>query len=274
MVRGAAVSLLPPRVKPPAAPGEVEVLSVTPPQRQRKSVAGTAMEAVSPTGAALLSPGGGAATEDITFFEPNPPRRPPPLLRQNTAFHAVADFPGRKKGLLESMPVGTNGIALGLCGLSGILREYKYESMVWDNFFYIVMGAAATLFVLFTARCFVSTRAALAEELNNPRLLFAYGAYQMTYLFILQRLVNLVLPHVVKPGIYVGAAAQAVLIVAFFVACFRRRCYPEPLWNPPTVNCAVTSIARARRPSRRSSPEERTRARRSACSTSARGTGS
>ena len=56
----------------------------------------------------------------------------------------------------------------------------------------------------------LKTLAALAEELNNPRLLFAYGAYQMTYLFILQRVVNLVLPHAVRPGIYVGAAAQAV----------------------------------------------------------------
>lgn len=247
----------------PAAPGSVEVLNLTPERpvykkgtahkkvsflpgpihlRTRGRLSAPTMEQVSPSKAALLSPGGGAAEEA-------PPPRPP-LLRSNTAFHATQLLGAPAKGILESLPVGTNGIALGLCGLSGIAREWKQDFFDNTLTFYGFTGVAGALWLLFTARCvFAAPRAQLVEELGNPRVLFAYGAYQMTYLFVLARFLAHpnILPQSLVPGACVGAVAQLLLLIAFFVACYRKRCYPEPLWNPPTVNCAVTSIVLAPR---------------------------
>ena len=42
-----------------------------------------------------------------------------------------------------------------------------------------------------------------------------------------------------------GSFLQVVVIVLFFKACWNASLGPEPLWNPPTVNCAVTSIVGA-----------------------------
>lgn len=46
-------------------------------------------------------------------------------------------------------------------------------------------------------------------------------------------------------GLWLGAVTQLAILVAFAAACRRSRMWPEPLFNPPTVNCAVTSIVGA-----------------------------
>ena len=140
--------------------------------------------------------------------------------------------------------LGTNGLALGLCGLAGVCKELVDRGLNLTVVpYWIAMFFATLLWLAFTARVCVTPRDRLRIEATTPQLCFAYGAYQMTYLFVLVRVVALPCPACVGPGIHLGAVAQVAVIVAFLASCWATGLKPEPLWNPPTVNCAVTTIA-------------------------------
>ena len=185
--------------------------------------------------------GAPAATRGATL--PTPSRLTPVFARSLTASH-LSDPSEREESLLQSLPVGTNGLALGLCGLAGVCKELVDRGLNLTVVpYWIAMCFATLLWLAFTARVCASPRARLRLEATTPQLCFAYGAYQMTYLFVLVRVVALPCPACVGPGIHVGAAAQVAVIAAFLASCWAAGLKPEPLWNPPTVNCAVTTIA-------------------------------
>ena len=174
-----------------------------------------------------------------------PSRLTPVFQRSLTASHLSdpSEDKQEEESLLQSLPVGTNGLALGLCGLAGVCNELVARGVFLTAYpYWVAMFFATSMWVAFTARMCASPLARLRLEATTPQLCFAYGAYQMTYLFVLYRVVGLPCPACVGPGIHVGALAQVVVIAAFLRGCWTTGLKPEPLWNPPTVNCAVTTI--------------------------------
>mmetsp|Transcript_21967 Transcript_21967/g.34120 ORF Transcript_21967/g.34120 Transcript_21967/m.34120 type:complete len:447 (+) Transcript_21967:84-1424(+) len=170
-----------------------------------------------------------------------------PLQRSLAASHPTltSSGPDRDEGVLQSLPLGANGLSLGLCGLAGVCGELERRGVspsLTTVPYWVAMGCAALLFVACTARLIVSPRARLRMEATTPQLCFAYGAYQMTYLFVVVRVVKLPCPACIVPGIHAGAVLQLVVIGLFLAGCWRTGLKPEPLWNPPTINCAVTAI--------------------------------
>ena len=64
----------------------------------------------------------------------------------------------------------------------------------------------------------------------------------MVFLFLCARVLGLISVDFALVGLYVGASAQAVLIIRFLRLCWKMNVPPEPFYNPPTVNCAVTCV--------------------------------
>ena len=76
-----------------------------------------------------------------------------------------------------------------------------------------------------------------------PSQIASYGAWQMVWQFLSLRLVYLASPTAARVLVAVGQALQFGLLVWFLAACRRTRTAPEPFWNPPTVNVAVSTVA-------------------------------
>ena len=76
-----------------------------------------------------------------------------------------------------------------------------------------------------------------------PSQIASYGAWQMVWQFLSLRLVYLASPTAARVLVAVGQALQLGLLVWFLAACWRTRTAPEPFWNPPTVNVAVSTVA-------------------------------
>ena len=143
------------------------------------------------------------------------------------------------------IPVGLNGLALGLSGAASVLLELFPGSAVVGK---VALGCqiwGALYWVIFVGdRC--SRPWLVKVDFDDARLAFGYGACQMTFLFAWVRLVA---PYswnaLAIGGLWFGALAQLIIFVAFMYLCLRDTVLPEPLYNPPTVNCAVTSIVGA-----------------------------
>lgn len=131
------------------------------------------------------------------------------------------------------IPPGVCGVALGLSGAASVLLELVGDGP-WAT---ACTVSSASLWLVFTV-----DRAwhPVASEWHTPATLSAYGAYEMTFLFVWTRLVP-----IAEPGIWLGAVAQLVILAAFLRACRLHGVLPEPLYNPPTVNCAVTAVVAA-----------------------------
>ena len=102
------------------------------------------------------------------------------------------------------------------------------------------MAAAAWLPFSLSRLC---RRRVLAAELRVPSQIASYGAWQMVWQFLSLRLVYLASPTAARVLVAVGQALQLGLLGWFLAACWRTRTAPEPFWNPPTVNVAVSTVA-------------------------------
>ena len=102
------------------------------------------------------------------------------------------------------------------------------------------MAAAAWLPFSLSRLC---CRRVLAAEMLVPSQIASYGAWQMVWQFLSLRLVYLASPTAARVLVAVGQALQFGLLVWFLAACRRTRTAPEPFWNPPTVNVAVSTVA-------------------------------
>ncbi|KAJ8609883.1 hypothetical protein CTAYLR_007493 [Chrysophaeum taylorii] len=137
---------------------------------------------------------------------------------------------------------GVSGIALGLSGAASVLLELSWPTTDVAAVTCIVSSAAVWL--AFTASRVTAPRR-LAEDFRSAGTLSPYGAYQMTFLFLCLRLVARASVVAALVGLWFGAAAQLAVMASFLAACYRERRWPEPLYNPTTVNCAVTAIVGA-----------------------------
>ena len=86
-------------------------------------------------------------------------------------------------------------------------------------------------------------RRVLAAEMRRPSQIASYGAWQMVWQFLSLRLVFLASPTAARVLVALGQALQLGLMGWFLAACWRTRAAPEPYWNPPTVNVAVSTVA-------------------------------
>ena len=145
--------------------------------------------------------------------------------------------------LSSRLPSATAGIALGLCGAGSILSElHRLWGGPADGGTLVLtwMAAAAWLPFSLSRLC---RRRVLAAELRVPSQIASYGAWQMVWQFLSLRLVYLASPTAARVLVAVGQALQLGLLVWFLAACWSTRTAPEPFWNPPTVNVAVSTIA-------------------------------
>ena len=143
------------------------------------------------------------------------------------------------------VPVGLNGLALGLSGAASVLLELS-PSMAAKTAAFICMLWSAVYWSAFFVDRLLRPRF-LRKDLEKAQTTFGYGAFEMTYLFCWMRLMVPLIENrsVGFLGVWVGAVAQLVIMFAFLGLCVRDDVPPEPMYNPPTVNCAVTSIAGA-----------------------------
>ena len=115
---------------------------------------------------------------------PLTPSRLTLFQRSLTASHLSDPSEKQEESLLQSLPVGTNGLALGLCGLAGVCNELVARGVFLTAYpYWVAMFFATSMWVAFTARMCASPLARLRLEATKPQLCFAYGAYQMTYLY-------------------------------------------------------------------------------------------
>jgi tellurite resistance protein TehA-like permease len=155
------------------------------------------------------------------------------------------------------LPPASCGVSLGLCGSASICLELQRavlptsSSWLWvalRTSAAVHMAAASLLLALYLVRMVLQPQL-VKRELCVPSSCSAYGALEMASLFVVARVVAPVVSTdadaVVRVATYVYAAAQLMLISWFLSRCWRLRVLPEPFWNPPTVNCAVTAIVGA-----------------------------
>ena len=149
----------------------------------------------------------------------------------------------RAASLSCRLPSATAGIALGLCGSGSILSElHRLWGGPADGGTLVLTGMAAAAWLPFSLSR-LCCRRILAAEMLVPSQIASYGAWQMVWQFLSLRLVYLASPTAARVLVAVGQALQFGLLVWFLAACRRTRTAPEPFWNPPTVNVAVSTVA-------------------------------
>ena len=145
------------------------------------------------------------------------------------------------------IPSATAGIALGLCGVGSILTEFHSWGSWVEDASLVFTSLAAVVWLIFTSTRLLHPRL-VVHELRLPAQVASYGAWQMVLLFLASRLVRRASPEAARALIALGGAIQLGLLTWFVYVCWRTGTEPEPFWNPPTVNVAVSTV-RARRPS-------------------------
>mmetsp|Transcript_11010 Transcript_11010/g.12581 ORF Transcript_11010/g.12581 Transcript_11010/m.12581 type:complete len:421 (+) Transcript_11010:439-1701(+) len=174
------------------------------------------------------------------------------ILQDESKHDSTTYEDDRAPWLVRHVPPGINGLSLGLIGLGSIFFEFEYE-IQHDTFNinYIIQILAwcsvclgGTIFFFFCMRIVIHPQFALLE-LKVPVSISAYGAWHVVYLFVCARLIHERFRAYSAASIlwYIGAILQVILISVFFHACWKTKTYPEPFWNPPTINCAVVAIA-------------------------------
>ena len=71
----------------------------------------------------------------------------------------------------------------------------------------------------------------------------SYGAWEMVLAFLASRLVVLESEGAARVLVVLAQCVQLLLLCWFLLVCWRTRTEPEPFWNPPTVNVAVSTVA-------------------------------
>lgn len=136
----------------------------------------------------------------------------------------------------KMIPCGINGLALGLSGAASVFLSMPWGSLEICSMVCTCISGALWLAFTIDRICNPSV---LLKDFQAPATISTYGAYQMTFLFVTLRLLP---SSAVAVCVWIGAAAQLALMVTFLKACRDAGLPPEPVYNPPTVNCAVTAI--------------------------------
>ena len=165
------------------------------------------------------------------------------LLQRAHPRSSAASTEPAAASLSSRLPSATAGIALGLCGSGSILFElHRLWGGPADGGTLVLTGMAAAAWLPFSLSR-LCCRRILAAEMLVPSQIASYGAWQMVWQFLSLRLVYLASPTAARVLVAVGQALQFGLLVWFLAACRRTRTAPEPFWNPPTVNVAVSTVA-------------------------------
>lgn len=148
--------------------------------------------------------------------------------------------------MLKSFPPGIMGMALGLCGGASIYLEFaniQKEGIIrlLSIILYQFHNAfAAFLLILFSLRMFVDLKK-VKQEISTVNIIPPYASGQMAILFITGRVIIYMFGlEVAQVFVYIFAGVQMVLMLGFFYCCYQTSTYPEPFWNPPTVNLPLS----------------------------------
>jgi len=143
-------------------------------------------------------------------------------------------------------PPSTLGFALALCGAASVAQELMGNSFWFvalnDGVQKIYTWLALLLTIVYSSRALVYWHV-LLHDLAMPNIIPNYAAGQMALLFLTL--------HLLGPGdaayicVYILSVAQLIIMALFLQRCWVTGMLPEPFWNPPTVNCAVTTIVAA-----------------------------
>ena len=140
-------------------------------------------------------------------------------------------------------PPSTLGFALALCGAANVIRELISNSSwlseaVQKTYIWLALG----LIVVNTLRSLAYWRAFL-QDISTPNVIPNYAAGQMALLFLASRLLGP--SDAAFACVYALSVVQLLMLALFLQRCWVNFTLPEPFWNPPTVNCAVTTIVAA-----------------------------
>mmetsp|Transcript_11689 Transcript_11689/g.17469 ORF Transcript_11689/g.17469 Transcript_11689/m.17469 type:complete len:401 (-) Transcript_11689:283-1485(-) len=138
------------------------------------------------------------------------------------------------------MDPGINGLALGVSGAAGILLEWNIVGKVVPM---VLMVCSATVWFSFTLQRLWRWHM-IQIDFQKPQTISPWGAWQMTFLFCWIRLVAPTSGRTLNSfGPWLGALLQMIIMILFLRLCFKQNIWPEPLYNPPTINISVTAIA-------------------------------
>lgn len=150
--------------------------------------------------------------------------------------------------LLEGLPPATGGLALGLCGLCGLLIELQRLDVHVEQLAYlqpIVSMASVLALVLVALVCarIVLCTHQVRKELREPAAIAAYVACVFALMLICSRNVGaLAGDRAARTLVTALLVPIGALVVLFVQRCWRTGTPPEPFYNPPT-NPAVFLLA-------------------------------
>lgn len=144
-------------------------------------------------------------------------------------------------------PPPTLGFSLALCGAANVIHELLGSSSWFPKVVREAIESAYTwlafcLFFAYSLRAIIHWRIAI-RDLSTPKVIPNYAAGQMALLFLTLRLLGTSDASAI--GVYALSTVQLILLVLFLQRCWTTSTLPEPFWNPPTINCAVTTIVAA-----------------------------
>jgi tellurite resistance protein TehA-like permease len=139
------------------------------------------------------------------------------------------------------------GFSLALCGAANVIYELLGNASWFPEVIREAIENAYTwlAFVLafsYFLRALMYWKV-LQRDLSMPKIIPNYAAGQMALLFLALRLLGQ--SNASDISVYALSAVQLILLALFLQRCWATSTLPEPFWNPPTVNCAVTTIVAA-----------------------------
>ena len=169
--------------------------------------------------------------------------------RQHTCgFESGARPPRRAELLLRGLPPALGGLALGLCGLGGLLLELQRAAEVPVRMVEVMQAAiwlttvVALMLVLLACARAVLCAEEVRKELREPALVTGHIACVYALMLLCSRNSGVVGSHTARLLVTAMCGPLIALIIRFIERCWRTATYPEPFYNPPT-NPAVVVLA-------------------------------
>ena len=156
--------------------------------------------------------------------------------------------PRRAVLLLRGLPPALGGLALGLCGLGGLLLELQRATEVPVRMVAIMQAAiwvttvAALVLVLLACARAVLCAEEVRKELREPALVTGHIACVYALMLLCSRNSGVLGSRTARALLTAACVPLVALIIRFIERCWRTATYPEPFYNPPT-NPAVVVLA-------------------------------
>lgn len=186
------------------------------------------------------------------------------IIKHLNKYEYACNVYHRLKQFLEGIDICIAGLCLGILGAGHLWVEFmnissnskpdyfekipppkSSQSLYYCFYGFVLLHlvvATSLLFILLLRTCFIRWEV-IYKEFLSPMCIVYYSCIQMC--LVISSSMTLKFAFGEKLVFAFGSvmcALQVPLMLFFFYICYKNKEFPSPIWNPPTLNIALTTL--------------------------------